>query len=490
MGEVWLARVQRQGGFERFFALKVVLWHLAGDEKFREMFLDEARIASLVAHPNVASIVDTGEEEGTLYLAMEWVDGDSLQVLHRTLSSVGERIPLGVVLRVIADACAGLHAVHEVRDRSGKLLDVVHRDVSPHNILISAQGSAKLIDFGVAKAHDRIGATTGGDLKGKARYMAPEQANGHDVDRRADVWTIGAVLYFLLEGKAPFDAENDVAVLKLLLEGAPPRRPAAAVPSAVSDVVMRCLNAKPADRYATAADVQSALEEAMRVAELVTSAADVAAFVASKLGEHRTLRKAKREATLAAIERSGVAPAPVPMEGRAVPSTLSSAALPALPPPPKVSPLVRRLWAVYAVVAAALLIVAFVFLRPLRRHRAAPAAADVSFAPAVPPATRAATQIFPRSAAPPANASSSVGSPVPAPPEPATSLTPPPLVASAPASPSAPLPSPSASTAIAPAPRARTSSANAPPPKSPAANCRVPFFYDESGNKVFKKECF
>ena len=314
MGAVWLARVQRIGGFDKFFALKVVLPELAEDDRFRAMFLDEARIVSLVVHSNVASIVDVGEEAGTLYLAMEWVDGDSLHLLQRTLETKQQRIPVGIVLRVVAQVCAGLHAVHEARDRSGKLLDVVHRDLSPHNILLSAEGDAKLIDFGIAKARDRIfETTTGGDLKGRARYMAPEQARAEDVDRRADIWAVGAVLYFLLEGKAPFDAENDVTVLISLVRGAPPPRPTADVPSGVIDVVMRCLSIDRAKRYATAADVESALEQAMRDAHLATSTSDVAAFVGSKLRQHVIARKAKIEAALEHIDEApGVTSDPPP----------------------------------------------------------------------------------------------------------------------------------------------------------------------------------
>jgi hypothetical protein len=520
MGEVWLARVRRKGGFERFFALKVVLSHLAEDDKFRQMFLDEARIASLVAHPNVASIVDTGEEAGTLYLAMEWVDGDSLQLLHRVLRKAGESIPLGIVLRVVADACAGLHAVHEVRDRSGKLLDIVHRDMSPTNVLVGAQGSAKLIDFGVAKAHDRIGATTGGDLKGKARYMAPEQANGQEVDRRADIWAVGAVLYFLLEGKAPFDAENDIAVLKLMLEGKAPRRPQADAPSRVIDIVMRCLSTNRADRFATAAQLQSAIEQAMRDTHLLTSVADVAAFAGSKLREHTIARKARIEATLLEIERGGLGETPAPLtaqggtspgsaespakaaptslrlgpaarpmmsadasppspdlgvaaQDRALSGTLSSASLHAFEP----GKAPGKSKAVYATGAAFVLIAGYVVSQAIRTHAASTgrAATATSTALASPLAAEAPT------AAAPAPTRSSA-------PEPAVSLTP-----SSPASAPSALASaatPPGSSPAAPATRARTPGTVTTQPPKPAVNCRVPFFYDESGNKVFKKECF
>src|SRR5262249_54070569 len=163
------------------------------------MFLDEARIASGIQHPNVAQILDLGEQDATLYIVMEWVDGESLSKIRKIAQKKGVPLPLGLALRILSDACAGLHAAHELADRQGKSLGVVHRDVSPHNILVGSAGSVKVIDFGVAKARDRgAGETRSGIVKGKLRYMAPEQAQGRALDRRADLWALGVCLYELV----------------------------------------------------------------------------------------------------------------------------------------------------------------------------------------------------------------------------------------------------------------------------------------------------
>ena len=193
MASVWIARQRGKHGFEKLVAIKTILPQYASDDRFRQMFLDEARIASRIEHFNVARIIDLGEEHEVLYLVMEYVDGDSLSKLRRTCTKAGVTIPPGVLLRILADACSGLHEAHELKDESGQLLDIVHRDISPHNILVSTKGVAKVIDFGIAKARDRMaGETNAGVLKGKIQYMAPEQALGRKVDRRADFWAVGA----------------------------------------------------------------------------------------------------------------------------------------------------------------------------------------------------------------------------------------------------------------------------------------------------------
>ncbi|MDF2695735.1 MAG: serine/threonine protein kinase, partial [Labilithrix sp.] len=201
MGTVWLARLTGKHGFERLVALKTILATYGNDRQFCDMFLDEARIAAQVDHENVARILEIGEDRGVLYHAMELVDGESLRRLYRDIRAVGAPFPLAVALRIGADVCAGLHAVHELHGPDGMPLEVVHRDVSPQNILVTVRGTIKLIDFGVAKARERrTEDTTAGTLKGKIEYMAPEQARGERIDRRADVYAVGAVLYELLSG--------------------------------------------------------------------------------------------------------------------------------------------------------------------------------------------------------------------------------------------------------------------------------------------------
>jgi serine/threonine-protein kinase len=309
MASVWLARLQGKHGFEKLVAVKTILPHFAADPRFRQMFLDEARIASRIEHANVAQILDLGEQHELLYLVMEWVDGDSLSKLSRIVEKHGQRIPLGILLRILADASAGLHAAHELCDASGHPLGVVHRDVSPQNILINAKGVVKIIDFGVAKARDRHAEeTTTGILKGKIQYMAPEQATGKPLDRRADVWAIGAILYRMLAGRAPFEAENQLATLHLLSSGRPPPELPAHVPRPVAMIIHRAMTHDIEARFATAAELQAALESAMHTTRNFAQASDVAAYMGAHLAERAMIRKdALALALKSAAERSHIA---------------------------------------------------------------------------------------------------------------------------------------------------------------------------------------
>ena len=292
MALVWLARMVGKHGFEKLVAIKTILPEYAADPRFQQMFLDEARIASGIEHVNVAHILDLGEQHDILYIVMEWVDGDSLSKLHRAVERRGERIPLGILLRIMADACGGLHAAHELTDKTGRALGVVHRDVSPQNILVSSKGNAKLIDFGIAKALVRLsGETNAGLLKGKIQYMAPEQAMGRPLDRRADVWAVGACLYYLLSGVPPFDGENQLATLHMLTGGNPPPPLPTSVPVPVRDLVFRALAFDPSQRTPSAADMQRQLEQAMLACGAYTMTNDVAAFVARELGDRAEARK-------------------------------------------------------------------------------------------------------------------------------------------------------------------------------------------------------
>ncbi len=305
MGSVWLARVRRSADFERFFAVKTVLPQYAADPGFRKMFMDETRIASAISHANVASILDVGEQDGTLYMIMEYVEGDSLNVLMMEREGHGQKVEPRVALRIVADACAGLHAVHEATDRAGRPLDIVHRDLSPHNILISTHGQPKLVDFGVARARDRLADTTSsGTLKGKVRYMSPEYAAGESIDRRSDLWGIGAVLYRLLEGRCPIDADNNYAVLRMLLNKDRPEPMSPAVPAPLAAVIMRCLELDPANRYGTAEEVHRALEKAMVDLGLTATVPDVAAYSGEHLRDIADRKKKTIEATLTELERA------------------------------------------------------------------------------------------------------------------------------------------------------------------------------------------
>ncbi len=305
MASVWIARQKGKHGFERLVAIKTILPKYASEARFQSMFLDEARLSSRIEHDNVAQILDVGEQHDTTYLVMEYVDGDAFSTIHRTVKKKGGRVPPGVLLRVMADVCGGLHAAHELRGTNGNLLGVVHRDVTPHNILVGSNGDAKLIDFGIAKARDRLTADTNtGTIKGKVRYMAPEQALGGAVDRRADIWGIGANLYDSLAGRPPYDGGNDVQTLLALTSGRPPLPLPASVPRSIVRVVTKALTADPARRFATAAEMQQAIEEAMAEASLATSISSVAAFVSEHMSERAHRRKSSISLGLkAAAER-------------------------------------------------------------------------------------------------------------------------------------------------------------------------------------------
>jgi serine/threonine-protein kinase len=304
MGSVWLARFEGKHGFERLVALKTVLPQHQLDERFRKMFLDEAQLASRITHPNVAQTLDLGEQQGALYFVMEWVDGDSLRKLRSTVKKKGEEFPLPLALRIVSDACAGLHAAHELRDANGELLNVVHRDISPHNVLVSISGVTKIIDFGIAKAKERVAEETNTDeLKGKVDYMAPEQAVGRGIDRRADIWSLGAVLYYLCSGNPPYDADTKVASLMARIEGKPPTPLPPSVPQSVRAIITKAMAREPEKRFATCCEMQKAVDEAMvHVGSATTT--ELAAYVRSHLAESEQTRKRAVQVALdAAAER-------------------------------------------------------------------------------------------------------------------------------------------------------------------------------------------
>ncbi len=331
MASVWLARFGGRKGFERLVVVKMILPQYSQDPRFQEMFVDEARIASRIEHANVARIVDVGEQEESTFIVMEWVDGDSLSKVVRAAEQRKQRIPAGIALRICADAAAGLHAAHVLKERDGTPLGVVHRDVSPQNILISNAGSTVIIDFGVAKARDRVSQeTSAGQLKGKIRYMAPEQALGRNIDHRADVWALGAILYELFAGVPPYDGPNEVATLHKLTSGNEPAPLPAHVPPAVRAVIDRALAYDAEERYATSLELNLALEACMIEIGEPTSVAVVAQYTGQLLAERKSARKRAVDTALAAAhardasDRASSLPMPVP-------ASMRSAAFPPAP---------------------------------------------------------------------------------------------------------------------------------------------------------------
>jgi serine/threonine protein kinase len=281
MGCVYLAREEREGGIVRQVALKRIHDHLARDAAFVTMFLDEARIASRIHHPHVCTVFEYGKVEGTYFIAMEYLRGLPMSELLHELGKKPpeespERLALGV--RLLVQACEGLHAAHELRDEHGASLHVVHRDVSPHNLFLSIDGTLRVLDFGIARAADRLAETTQGRVKGKFAYMAPEQALGKDVDRRSDVFALGVILWELLTLQRLFKRDAPAeTILALVNEPVPaPSSIARDVPPALDAIVLKALARDPAERFATARELARSLE---RTLPSGTSAADVAEWL-------------------------------------------------------------------------------------------------------------------------------------------------------------------------------------------------------------------
>ena len=299
MATVWLARTQNSHGEERLVAIKTILAGLSSDDSLRSMLLDEARIVQGIDHPNVAKTLEVGQLWDMPYLVLEYVEGESVDQLCRTLAELELPVPAAIVVRVVADAALGLHEAHEMVGAEGDSLCIVHRDISPPNILVDEEGRARVIDFGVAKATERFTPETAvGVMKGRVPYMAPEHASGNAIDRRADIWSLGAVAYFMLAGRYPFDGSNDAARLIRILGTDPPDPLPDAVSPAVRDVIFRALAKDPDARYATASDLAAALE----VCKMPATHKEVAQFFSETLTSSIKSRRALVEHALAAAD--------------------------------------------------------------------------------------------------------------------------------------------------------------------------------------------
>jgi len=304
MATVYLARLTGVGGFQRFVAMKRLHPHLATEKEFVEMFLDEARIAARIHHPNVVPILEVGASAVGYYLVMEYIEGDTLARLLARAATRGKRLPIGIALRVALDMLAGLHAAHELRDDTGEAVHLVHRDVSPQNVLVGVDGIARITDFGVARAASRLTATHVGQLKGKIAYMAPEQAAGEEsIDRRADVFAAGIVVWEELAAKRLFKAENEAATLSRVMTEPVPAL-TTIVPglsTALSNVVARALERNPEHRFSSCAQFADALEAAATGKESISTPRELAAYVTEVMGDEVS---AQREAVRAWIARS------------------------------------------------------------------------------------------------------------------------------------------------------------------------------------------
>ncbi|MFT3711749.1 MAG: serine/threonine-protein kinase [Archangium sp.] len=280
MGQVLLAK-KGQDDFEKRVVIKRILPHLVEDEEFFTMFRDEAKITMRLDHPNIARINEFGVENGVHYIEMEYVAGEDMRRIEKRAAAVGKGIPIGVIIRIIADAAAGLDFAHKARDAKGTPLNLVHRDVSPQNVLVGFDGSVKLIDFGVAKAAGRAQHTATGILKGKFPYMSPEQATGEELDARSDVFAIGIVLWEQLTGRRLFKGENDIATQRLVraCQVPAPSSVEPSVPAGLDPITLKALAKNREDRFADAAEFRNALEDFALQNAIPTSSSVLSAFM-------------------------------------------------------------------------------------------------------------------------------------------------------------------------------------------------------------------
>jgi serine/threonine-protein kinase len=306
MAQVWVARQSGDLGFRRLVALKLIRPDHAASGSFRRMFLDEARIASRIHHANVVEVLDLGEDGPIVFQAMALVEGDSVAGLLRRQQARegGPGLPVPVALRIVIDALTGLHAAHELTDEDGVPMGIVHRDVSPQNILVGLDGVAKIADFGVAKAIGRLAEETeAGQLKGKFAYLSPEQVERQPPDRRSDVFAAGIVLWEALTGERLFRGEDALESLALVRSRPvpDPRKHVDGLAPEVAVATLRALEREPARRFATAAQMADTLEEAARAAGLLASAKAVGSLVTELAGRDV---ECMREA-VSAVCRSG-----------------------------------------------------------------------------------------------------------------------------------------------------------------------------------------
>ncbi len=339
MAELFLAFLPGPGGFKKFVALKQILPDVRNDEAFVKMFLDEARISSGLSHPNIAQVYDLGRDEtsGELYLAMEFVAGQNLALISKVAQRAGVLMPVPITLRLVRDLVLALHAAHTFVDPTGQKLNIVHRDVSPRNVMVSYAGHVKVIDFGIAKAKGRLMRTQAGELRGTLGYMAPEQLLEEPIDGRTDLYAAGIILFELLTGTRRAVVKTPEAALEACR--APPIDPSTLVPTVstrVGAVVVKALSADPADRFQTGRAFAHALEAAFPDC---AEEEDVAAFLgglfeAQVSSSHALFEAAQRDADprefsglvkrLAALAAAERLAADAPVKPRSPP----------LPPPP------------------------------------------------------------------------------------------------------------------------------------------------------------
>ena len=281
MGEVYLARQRGLDGFSKLLVIKTLLPHLCEDEEFITMFKDEARLTAQLIHPNVCQVFEFDQVESTYYIAMEYLRGEDLRRLWKACETRHQPLRVPLICRVIADAAAGLDFAHSLRNSSGDPYHIVHRDISPQNILVTFEGGVKVIDFGVAKAAGRAQHTRTGALKGKYSYMSPEQVAGKEIDGRTDIFALGIVLHELLTGRRLFKADSDVQTLERVRQAVvpPPSSINPQIPASLDGLVLHALAKDRDQRFQTAQEFRLALEDWLIQGRMSASSAHLAEFL-------------------------------------------------------------------------------------------------------------------------------------------------------------------------------------------------------------------
>jgi serine/threonine-protein kinase len=317
MATVYLARVHGASGFEKLVALKRIHRHLAKEKKYIEMFLDEAKIASRITHPNVCSVFDFGQADGEYYIAMEYLVGEPLsrlcgKVARDRSQRRHEMLPLRMAA-IIADACEGLHAAHELKDANGDSLHVVHRDVSPRNLFVTYDGSVQVVDFGIASARQRMHHTATGQVKGTFAYMAPEQLTSSPIDRRVDVWALGVALWEMLTMRRLFRRDTTANTIHAVLyeDLVPPSKYRSQVPRELDDIVLKALMRDPAERWQTARDMGRAIRRYLGTRRDVVGPAELSDWMREIFPQGEA-----RKSQLMDVARLGQDPVPaIPLAG-------------------------------------------------------------------------------------------------------------------------------------------------------------------------------
>ncbi len=287
MAEIWLAKQLGVQGFEKLVVVKRILEQFASEKEFVQMFLDEARLAATLNHPNVVQIYDLGQEAISFYIAMEFIAGHDLLGVLRKCKLAGQQLPPEIATRIVAGACEGLHYAHTRKDHQGNPLQIVHRDVSPSNILVTYEGGAKVVVFGIAKAESRSTKTEAGKVKGKFSYMSPEQIRAEPLDARSDVFALGIVLHEVLVGRRLFKRDNELAIMRDILEGEvrPPSELRPGLPPVLDEIVLKALQKDRRKRYASAQELQLALEKYLASTPAPPTSVDVSRFMLKLFAE-------------------------------------------------------------------------------------------------------------------------------------------------------------------------------------------------------------